>query len=61
MTTEKLAGHVGTTVSMAQRRGNAGVCHCGQELDICSRTHCPRCGSSVTHARPDGTPITRSA
>ncbi|QIK65036.1 hypothetical protein G7072_00625 [Nocardioides sp. HDW12B] len=56
MTTEKLAGTAGgwggPTVSMAQRRGNAGVCHCGQELDICSRTHCPRCGSSVTLRRP---------
>ncbi len=54
MTTEKLAGagRLDTTVSMAQRRGNAGVCHCGQELDICSRTHCPRCGSSVTLRGP---------
>ncbi len=55
MTTEKFAGaNCGrgtTTVSMAQRRSNAGVCHCGQELDMCSRTHCPRCGSTLVLMR----------
>jgi hypothetical protein len=23
-------------------------CPCGQQLDICGGTHCPRCGRSVT-------------
>ena len=48
MTTDKLAGVAGTTVSMEARRAAVGMCHCGQELDICTRTHCPRCGSTVT-------------
>jgi hypothetical protein len=24
------------------------VCGCGQDLDICTGTHCPRCGVRVT-------------
>ena len=24
------------------------VCGCGQELDVCTGTHCPRCGVRVT-------------
>ncbi len=24
------------------------VCGCGQDLDVCSRAHCPRCGTSIT-------------
>jgi hypothetical protein len=24
------------------------VCMCGQDLDVCSGTHCPRCGTSVS-------------
>ena len=24
------------------------VCACGQDLDICSGSHCPRCGTSLT-------------
>lgn len=23
------------------------TCACGQELDTCTRRHCPRCGSSL--------------
>ncbi len=27
------------------------TCACGQELDTCTRHHCPRCGASLaTHA-----------
>ncbi|HET7387061.1 MAG TPA: hypothetical protein VFJ19_10400 [Nocardioidaceae bacterium] len=22
-------------------------CHCGQTLDVCSHTHCPRCGRTL--------------
>ena len=25
------------------------TCGCGQDLDCCSREHCPRCGSLVSH------------
>jgi predicted amidophosphoribosyltransferase len=24
------------------------VCGCGQDLDVCTGTHCPRCGTSLT-------------
>jgi hypothetical protein len=23
------------------------TCGCGQELDVCTGTHCPRCGTSI--------------
>jgi len=23
-------------------------CSCGQQLDMCARAHCPRCGRSIT-------------
>ncbi len=26
------------------------VCGCGQELDVCARAHCPRCGTALSHA-----------
>lgn len=29
----------------------ATTCRCGQQLDCCSRSHCPRCGRAV--ATPD--------
>ena len=35
----------------------ATTCTCGQELDLCHREHCPRCGVRVVTAvalRPDG-------
>jgi hypothetical protein len=24
------------------------VCACGQDLDVCAGSHCPRCGTSLT-------------
>lgn len=27
--------------------GRADTCACGQELDTCTRRHCPRCGSAL--------------
>ncbi len=24
------------------------VCGCGQDLDVCAGTYCPRCGTSLT-------------
>jgi hypothetical protein len=26
-----------------------GTCLCGQELDLCVRSHCPRCGRNLHH------------
>ena len=28
-------------------RARLVTCACGQELDTCTRHHCPRCGSSL--------------
>ncbi len=25
-------------------------CRCGQQLDLCARAHCPRCGRSISRA-----------
>ena len=25
-------------------------CRCGQQLDLCAREHCPRCGRSISRA-----------
>lgn len=27
------------------------MCHCGQELDCCHGTHCPRCGATLPNSR----------
>ncbi len=38
----------GKRVQGAVRRpSSAGKCRCGQDLDVCSRAHCPRCGSTL--------------
>jgi hypothetical protein len=29
------------------RRSRLTDCHCGQQLDVCARAHCPRCGRSI--------------
>lgn len=31
------------------RRGRLSDCCCGQQLDMCARAHCPRCGRSIAH------------
>lgn len=31
-------------------RIDAATCSCGQDLDGCTREHCPRCGREVRHA-----------
>ena len=47
MTSER-NGWVSTlTVSAAERRELSTTCRCGQELDLCRRRHCPRCGATV--------------
>ena len=44
MTTERHGWISTLSVSVRER---ASACHCGQELDVCHGTHCPRCGSTV--------------
>ncbi|MFZ5846861.1 MAG: hypothetical protein ACOYX5_05710 [Actinomycetota bacterium] len=49
MMTKKTASMVrGSLPQGATRRpASAGKCRCGQDLDVSSRAHCPRCGSTV--------------
>jgi uncharacterized paraquat-inducible protein A len=28
-------------------RSSSTSCRCGQQLDLCARAHCPRCGRSL--------------
>jgi hypothetical protein len=30
------------------RQTNTRSCPCGQQLDICARAHCPRCGRTLS-------------
>ena len=56
MTTERHAWISTLDVTSEERHGLSGVCRCGQELDICTRSHCPRCGA-VVHATPEHHPV----
>ncbi|QIK67968.1 hypothetical protein G7072_17910 [Nocardioides sp. HDW12B] len=47
MTTERHGWISTLSVSVDERRELASACRCGQELDVCHGTHCPRCGSTV--------------
>lgn len=47
MTTERHAWYSSQSWATAEPRIPA-VCACGQELDCCTRDHCPRCGVSLT-------------
>ena len=39
------------SVSLTRARCNRSTdCNCGQQLDLCSRAHCPRCGRSISRA-----------
>ena len=34
--------------AMTRSRGQHTVsCSCGQQLDVCARAHCPRCGRNL--------------
>lgn len=41
------------TVASRDQRQHSGIgqpvtsCHCGQQLDVCGRAHCPRCGRTL--------------
>jgi predicted amidophosphoribosyltransferase len=37
--------------SAARLDRNPAVCGCGQDLDVCTGAHCPRCGIQVGSAR----------
>ena len=47
MNTERHAWYSDRVLTLAESR-TPPVCGCGQELDVCTRTHCPRCGTSLT-------------
>jgi hypothetical protein len=50
---ERLGGARALALSRALGRvqGDAvSDCRCGQELDMCARAHCPRCGRSISQA-----------
>jgi len=49
MTTER---HAWASARIAQRdlptlHQVSPICGCGQDLDVCTGTHCPRCGTSI--------------
>lgn len=52
MTTERHGWISTLSVSVDERRALAPTCRCGQELDVCRRSHCPRCGSLVAAGVP---------
>jgi predicted amidophosphoribosyltransferase len=45
VTTERHAWD--STQARGEGRTPPLVCGCGQDLDVCSGTHCPRCGTSL--------------
>jgi hypothetical protein len=36
-----------TQTSSRARCSRTADCPCGQQLDMCARAHCPRCGRSI--------------
>jgi len=46
MNTERHAWYSNREMTVTWR--TPPVCGCGQDLDACTRTHCPRCGTSLT-------------
>jgi hypothetical protein len=47
-TEAKTTGETRTTKTATRTRCiQATDCHCGQQLDMCVRAHCPRCGRSI--------------
>src|SRR4051812_3981184 len=50
MNTEQHAWSSDRALALAEWR-TLPICGCGQDLDVCTGTHCPRCGTSlVAHA-----------
>jgi len=52
MTTERHAWISSLDVSAEDRHTLTQVCRCGQDLDMCTRSHCPRCGNVVATLEP---------
>jgi len=48
MITEQHASESAPVVPITDWRRSSPVCDCGQELDVCSGAHCPRCGTTLT-------------
>ncbi|MDR7364297.1 hypothetical protein [Nocardioides marmoribigeumensis] len=46
-TTPRTGGDVRTRRTSAVRVTSAARCRCGQQLDCCARSHCPRCGRTL--------------
>lgn len=50
MNTERHAWTSDRALGLTEWR-TVSICGCGQDLDVCTGTHCPRCGTSlVAHA-----------
>jgi hypothetical protein len=47
MTTDKHAWVSAQATTAGLPRTAHPVCGCGQELDLCARKHCPRCGATI--------------
>jgi hypothetical protein len=38
-----------STTQGRSARSRSTNCRCGQQLDVCARAHCPRCGRTLHH------------
>ena len=47
MTTERHAWASTRKVAQVGNRVSPPTCGCGQDLDVCAGTHCPRCGTVI--------------
>jgi hypothetical protein len=52
MTTEEHAWVSAQTTLTTEARTASTVCGCGQDLDVCTGAHCPRCGTRFARPRP---------
>ncbi len=50
MTTDRHVWESTHETTVRARRTSQPVCGCGQDLDVCSHAHCPRCGAAVAAA-----------
>jgi predicted amidophosphoribosyltransferase len=49
MTTEQHEWASAQAAPAAARHSSPLVCGCGQDLDVCTGRHCPRCGATLHH------------
>ena len=47
MTTEQYTWRISQLGNGHEVRTTRTVCGCGQDLDVCSSSNCPRCGTSL--------------